>query len=224
MRHLGCYLSIFTVPNFLQLDHSGLYYGTPGRKVGIFSARHNSEAKASFFFSSPPLDYDRRDVEQQKNLLRRQFADEGWEVPKLLRMMDAAPDFYFDSVSQVRMDRWSAGRSVLVGDAAWCAWPLSGMGTGLAIVGAYILAGELKQADGNYPLAFARYESQMREYAAQSQKLAEGAENWFVPRTRWRLWLSTQMWRILPYTPWKNMMLEVPLKIASSIRLREYAD
>jgi 2-polyprenyl-6-methoxyphenol hydroxylase-like FAD-dependent oxidoreductase len=133
-------------------------------------------------------------------------------------MMDDAPDFYFDSISQIRMDRWSSGRSVLLGDAAWCPSPLSGMGTGMAAVGAYILAGELMEAQGNYTIAFPRYEALMRDYVKSCQKLAD----WFVPKTRWKLWLSTQMWRILPYTPWKNLMIEVPLKIANSITLTNY--
>jgi 2-polyprenyl-6-methoxyphenol hydroxylase-like FAD-dependent oxidoreductase len=221
IRHLGYYVSIFTTPNHMSLDHSGLYYGTLGKKVGIFSTRQNSEANASFFFASPPLEYDRRDIAEQKNILRDRFAHEDWEVPRLLEMMEHAPDFYFDSVSQIKMDRWSTGRAVLLGDAAYCASPLSGMGTGMAVVGAYILAGELKEAAGNHAIAFARYEALMREYVARCQKLAEGAD-WFVPRRRWKLWLSTQMWRILPYTPWKNMMIEIPLKTAKSISLNDY--
>jgi 2-polyprenyl-6-methoxyphenol hydroxylase-like FAD-dependent oxidoreductase len=64
--------------------------------------------------------------------------------------MESAPDFYFDSVSQVKMDRWSSGRCALLGDAAHCASPLSGLGIGMAVVGAYILAGELAEADGDY--------------------------------------------------------------------------
>jgi 2-polyprenyl-6-methoxyphenol hydroxylase-like FAD-dependent oxidoreductase len=218
IHDLGYYISIFTTPNFMNLDRSGLYYTTLGKRVGIFSARKNTEAKASFFFASPPLQYDRRDVAQQKRLLRDRFAREDWEVPRLLQMMDDAPDFYFDSISQIRMDRWSSGRSVLLGDAAWCPSPLSGMGTGMAAVGAYILAGELMEAQGNYTIAFPRYEALMRDYVKSCQKLAD----WFVPKTRWKLWLSTQMWRILPYTPWKNLMIEVPLKIANSITLTNY--
>jgi 2-polyprenyl-6-methoxyphenol hydroxylase-like FAD-dependent oxidoreductase len=221
IHDLGLYISIFTTPNFMNLDRSALYYGTLGKKVGIFSARENTEAKASFFFASPPLRYDRRDVAQQKQILRDRFAEEEWEVPRLLKMMDDAPDFYFDSISQIKMDRWSSGRSVLLGDAAWCPSPMSGMGTGMAAVGAYILAGELMEADGNHTVAFPRYEELMRDYVKQCQKLAEGAD-WMVPRTRWKLWLSTQMWRILPYTPWKNMMIEIPLKVSNSISLKSY--
>ena len=221
-RYLGYYVSIFTIPNYLHLDHAGLYYGTLGKKVGIFSGGDPEEAKASFFFSTDPLDYARRDPAQQKQILRKYFQQEGWELPRLLEYMESAPDFYFDSVSQIKMDRWSAGRSVLLGDAAWCASPLSGMGTGMAVVGAYVLAGELAEADGNHELAFEKYESAMRGFVEKCQGIADGGTDWFVPRTHFRLWLSTQMWKILPYTPWKNMMLEVPLKIANSIHLRDY--
>jgi 2-polyprenyl-6-methoxyphenol hydroxylase-like FAD-dependent oxidoreductase len=222
VRYLGYYVSIFTVPNYLDLKRSGLYYGTLGKKVGIFSGKDDGEAKASFFFASEPLKYDRRDMEQQRSILREQFAQEGWEVPRLMELMNQAPDFYLDSVSQVKMDRWSKGRSVLLGDAAHCASPLSGMGTGMAVVGAYVLAGELMEADGNYEVACERYEGLMRNFVTQCQQLADGGTDWFVPRTRFRLWLSNQMWRVLPYTPWKNMMIEVPLKIGNSISLKDY--
>ncbi|HEX4808164.1 MAG TPA: FAD-dependent monooxygenase [Bryobacteraceae bacterium] len=221
-RYLGYYVSIFTIPNYLNLDRSGLYYGTLGKKVGIFSGGDQREAKASFFFATEPLKYNRRDIEQQKRIVRDHFQQEGWEIPRLLELMEAAPDFYFDSVSQVKMDRWSAGRAVLLGDAAYCPSPLSGMGTGMAVVGAYVLAGELAEADGDYAVAFERYESLMRDFVKQCQGIADGGTNWFVPRTRFRLWLSTQMWKILPYTPWKNMMIEVPLRIGNSIRLKDY--
>lgn len=222
VRYLGYYVSIFTIPNYLNLDRSGLYYGTLGKKVGIFSGGDQRTATASFFFATEPLLYDRRDTEQQKNILRAHFQQDGWETSRLLEMLDAAPDFYFDSVSQVKMNRWSAGRTVLVGDAAYCASPLSGMGTGMAVVGAYVLAGELKEAGGDHALAFQGYESRMREFVNQCQGLADGGTNWFVPRTRVRLWLSNQMWKALPYTPWKNMMIEVPLKVGNSISLKDY--
>jgi hypothetical protein len=61
----------------------------------------------------------------------------------------------------------------------------------------------------------------MRDFVTQCQKLAEGAD-WFVPRTRFKLWFSQQMWKVLPYTPWKNVMIELPLKIGNSITLKEY--
>ncbi|MGA7521597.1 MAG: FAD-dependent monooxygenase [Acidobacteriaceae bacterium] len=223
VRYLGYYACVFTIPNYLNLDHAGLYYATLGKKVGIFSGGDGREAKASFFFATEPLDYARRDSAQQKKILRAHFQQEGWELPRLLELMEIAPDFYFDSVSQVKMDRWSKGRSVLLGDAAYCASPLSGMGTGMAVVGAYVLAGELAEADGDHRVAFGQYETRMRDFVQKCQGIADGGTDWFVPRTRFRLWLSTQMWKVLPYTPWKNMMIEVPLKIGNSIQLEDYA-
>jgi 2-polyprenyl-6-methoxyphenol hydroxylase-like FAD-dependent oxidoreductase len=176
----------------MDLDMSGLYYSTLAKRIGIFGARQNTEAKASFFFASEPLMYDRRDSAQQKEILRILFAGEGWEVPRLLTLMDSAPDFYFDSISQIKMDRWSKGRISLVG--------------------------ELKASDGDHAVAFARYENSMREYVEKCQKLGEGVD-WFVPKTRLKFWLSRQIWKILPYTPWKNMMIEIPARAANSIKL-----
>jgi 2-polyprenyl-6-methoxyphenol hydroxylase-like FAD-dependent oxidoreductase len=199
-----------------------LYYGSLGKKVGMFNGGELGEAKASFFFATPPFQYDRHDPQQQQSILRDHFLAEGWEVPRLLELMKTAPDFYFDSVSQIKMDRWSAGRSVLLGDAAYCASPLSGMGTGMAVVGAYVLAGELAEAGGDHFVAFERYETLMRDFVKKCQGIADGGTEWFVPQTRFRFWLSNQMWKILPYTPWKNMMIEVPLKIGNSINLKEY--
>lgn len=222
VRYLGYCVSIFTIPNYLNLENAGLYYNTLGKKVGIFSSGDRKEAKASFFFATEPLDHVRRDSGQQKKILRQHFRHEGWELPRLLEWMESAPDFYFDSVSQVKMDRWSTGRSVLLGDAAWCASPLSGMGTGMAVIGAYVLAGELAEANGDYQVAFKNYESLMRAFVEKCQGIADGGTDWFVPRTHFRLWLSTQMWKILPYTPWKNMMIEVPLRIGNSIQLKNY--
>jgi 2-polyprenyl-6-methoxyphenol hydroxylase-like FAD-dependent oxidoreductase len=221
VHDLGVYIAIFTTPNFMNLGMDALYYGTLGKRVGIFGARESSEAKASFYFASKPLTYDRRNIAEQKAILRERFGMEGWQVPRLLEYMETAPDFYFDSISQVKMDGWSKGRIALAGDAAHCGSPMSGMGTSMAAIGAYVLAGELKKADGDHQVAFAHYERNMREFTQNCQKLADGID-WFVPRTHFKQWLSLQMWKILPHTPWKNMMIEMPLRIANSIQLSSY--
>jgi len=222
MHHLGIYFAIFTTPNFMDLkEMAGLYYGTLGKRVGVFSADKDKEARASFYFASPQISYNYRDINQQKEMIRERFAGEQWQVPTLLKFMESAPDFYFDSVSQIKMDRWSSGRMALLGDAAYCASPMSGMGTSMAVIGAYILASELNAADGDHKAAFKSYEQQMRPFVGECQKLAEGAE-WFVPTTRFKLWFSQQIWKILPYTPWKNMMIEMPMKAANFIKLKNY--
>jgi 2-polyprenyl-6-methoxyphenol hydroxylase-like FAD-dependent oxidoreductase len=221
IRHLGLYIAVFTTPNFLTLGMDAIYYGSPGKRVGIFGAAKGTEARASFYFTADRFEYNYRDVEQQKQIVRQRFCRDEWEVPQMLKHMDTAPDFYFDSISQIKMDRWSKGRIALLGDAAHCASPMSGMGTSMAIIGAYILAGELKTPDGDHYTAFANYESQMRAFVLKCQKMANGID-WFVPKTNFKFWLSNQFWKMLPYSPWKNMMIEMPAKIANSITVKEY--
>jgi len=131
VKKLGLHASIFTVPNRLQLDYSGRLFSAPGSVAGVYSARKNTEARALLFFDGvKDGSYDHRDVAAQKRLVKQRFAGQGWCVPQLLADLDNAPDFYFDSVDQIRLDRWSKGRVALLGDAAYCASPLSGMGTG----------------------------------------------------------------------------------------------
>jgi 2-polyprenyl-6-methoxyphenol hydroxylase-like FAD-dependent oxidoreductase len=224
-RDLGLHSAVFTTANHLGLDHTGLLHSTPGRTAGIYSARDNTEAKAVFFFASnllPDGGYDPHDTAAQKKLLAEVFAGSGWEVPRLLREMWPAPDFYFDANSQIRLDRWSTGRVVLLGDAAWAAGP-GGNGTGTAMVGAYILAGELHAAGGDHRVAFARYEQQLRDYVAGNQKQASGGAGFLAPGTRRRIWLRNQMFRTLPYMPWKGLVARMAAKTASAINLPDYS-
>lgn len=100
------------------------------------------------------------------------MADDGWVRPKLLELMRSAPDFYFDEMSQIVMDHWSIGRVALVGDAAYCASPLSGQGTSLALLGAAVLAGELKLARTDHGLGFANYFKRFHPYTQRTQFLA----------------------------------------------------
>ena len=226
IRHLGLYLAIFTTPNDLGLDHWQLIHAVPGKSVTITSARENTDARAIFFFASPPLDYDHHDTRQQQDILASAFSTEQWEVPHLLKAMRHAPDFYFDSASQVRMDNWSAGRVTLLGDAGYCPSPLSGQGTSLALVGAYVLAGELQAAAGDHRAAFARYQQQMSGFVQQNQQIALGNAKRFTPGTRTRIWLQNQTIKALPYLPWKNLVLNLATKgvreAARAITLEDY--
>ena len=225
VRYLGMYLSVFTVPNDMGLDHWQLIHVSPGKSVTVTSARDNTEARAIFFFASPPLDYDHRDIGQQQELLEAAFAGQGWEIPRLLAAMRDAPDFYFDSVSQIRMDNWSADRVALVGDAGYCPSPLSGQGTSLALVGAYVLAGALQAAGGDHGVAFAAYQRRMRDFVTRNQQIAIGNTKRFIPQTRRQIWLQNQAIRTLPYLPGKKLVLDLATKgvreAANAIALEE---
>ncbi len=56
-------------------------------------------------------------VEEPKSILRDAFADSGWEWPQIEKELERTSDLYFDTVSQIQMDRWTKGRTALVGDA-----------------------------------------------------------------------------------------------------------
>ncbi len=223
IHNLGYYVAIFTTENHLNLDHTGRFYSVPGKTAGVYSARDNTEAKALFVFAAESLNYDRRDTMQQKVILANAFAGQGWEIPTLLNAMWDAPDFYFDSISQVQMERWSKGRVALLGDAGYGA-TMGGMGTGLAVVGAYVLAGELAAAGDDYRVAFARYERQLRAYATGCQKFGAGVGPSLAPRSWRQIWSRNQIFRILPYLPWKNVINTMTTKVASDIVLQRYAN
>ncbi|WP_045747413.1 FAD-dependent monooxygenase [Actinoplanes rectilineatus] len=172
LHHLGAYVGVFTAPNFLGLDRWQVWLRTANVGYGIYSARGNTEIRANLGFESGPLDYDRHDVDAQRTLVEQQLTGVGWETPRLLAAMWQADDFYFDAMAQTRMDRWSAGRVTLLGDAGYCPSPLSGQGTSLALVGAYVLADALARAGGDHRAGFARYEQRMRGFVTVNQALA----------------------------------------------------
>ncbi|MET3988160.1 FAD-dependent monooxygenase [Streptomyces sp. PvR034] len=182
VRHLGIYTAVFNLDNYLDLHRTGRLYAVPGKAANIFTARGDTEARAAFHFAADTLEYDRRDPTAHKRIIAERFDGEGWEVPRLLKEMDAAQEFFFDANAQVVMDTWSAGRVVLLGDAGYCAGPTSGRGTSQALIGAYLLAGELAARGGDHAAAFTAYEQRMRPYVAEHQALGrEGAERFFMP-------------------------------------------
>ncbi|MFJ8016478.1 FAD-dependent monooxygenase [Streptomyces sp. NPDC096339] len=225
IHDLGYYVSIFSVPNHLELDRWELTYVGPGRTALTYSTAKDHGAKAMFLFASTPLEYDRRDRTAQERLLADAYAGEGWEVPRLLESMDAAPDFYFDSLSQVRMDHWSTGRVALLGDAAYCASPASGQGTSLALVGAYVLAGELAAAQ-DHAAGLASYEREMRPFVEQNQKLGPANIKRMVLRSAGQVRISMAMLSLLGRLPGKEKLMAKAIepihKAATAITLKEY--
>jgi 2-polyprenyl-6-methoxyphenol hydroxylase-like FAD-dependent oxidoreductase len=93
-------------------------YSEQGKDRGHIPGAPEHRGGALFFFAST-LPYNRRDIDTQKEILAEEFSSAGWEVRRLLDAMWRAPDFYFDTVSQVQMPRWSRGRAALLRDAAY---------------------------------------------------------------------------------------------------------
>jgi 2-polyprenyl-6-methoxyphenol hydroxylase-like FAD-dependent oxidoreductase len=196
VRYLGHCGAFAEADPALGEDRWMTLYNLPGKSAGIYRSGNHSAAKAYFSFRQPDLPaYDYRDIEQQKRLLNDAFAGvSSWRVPQLLSGALSDPDFYFDSLSQVRMPSWSSGRITLVGDAAHCASPVAGAGAMLGLIGAYRLAGELAAAGGNHRAAFARYEEVHRPLVERSQS------NLFIgmvaPKHRAGIWARNTMARL----------------------------
>ncbi|MGW7481617.1 FAD-dependent monooxygenase [Nonomuraea muscovyensis] len=199
---IGAYLAVASVPNHLGLDGRMEGVLDIDRLAGMYGAAGLDEARALFLFRTPePLDYHHRDTARQRRLLREHFADLGWETPRLLDEADRAEAFYFDSITQLRLDTWSRGRVSLVGDAGYCPGPAVGGSTSLAVVGAYVLAGELALAGGDHERAFPAYEAEIGDYVRRSRAFALSAAKRLVPRTRLDLWGLAQAVRLLAVLP-----------------------
>ena len=168
--HLGSYLSTFTIPNYLGLSHTDLQCEANHKLVSINSDNNPEIARAGFMFRSQHILKDIRDEHEQKQFLCDTFIDFGWETQNILNRMPESDDFYFDAITQVKMNSWTKGRIALIGDAGYCPSPLSGQGNNLAFVGAYILAGELKTANANYMQAFPRYNALLRSFVDTNQE------------------------------------------------------
>ncbi|WP_405182278.1 FAD-dependent monooxygenase [Nocardia sp. NBC_01377] len=171
IRHLGLVLAFYSVPNEFGLDRWLLDYQESGRSAGLRPIGDAARAMAMFSFASEDFDVDYRDVAAQKRLLRERMAGMGWSTPRILAHLDDTHDFYLDQVAQVVMDRWSSGRVGLLGDAAFSSSPMSGQGTGLALVGAYLLAGELAAAGWDPEAGFAAFEARMRPFVEANQEI-----------------------------------------------------
>ncbi|WP_405800621.1 FAD-dependent monooxygenase [Streptomyces sp. NBC_01506] len=219
VSHLGYYAATWQSPNDLEVETGSVGYNTPGRLASVGADhRDPSRAGAFFVFAAPELSYDRHDPEQQKRLIADAFSGLGWEVPRLLDSLRRAPDLYFDSISRADVPTWSTGRVALVGDAA-CGATIGGMGTGTAVVAAYVLAGELARAADDHRAAFTRYEHRLRRYAEGCQTGGERTGKFLAPGTATGIRLRNG---VLSKRLFLNWMLKVGERVSSDVALPDY--
>ena len=201
-HYLGFTFNLFTMPNDLGLSQEGIVYAEPGRIAGVFAVRGNPDLFAFLIFATetPPFGAHADKAEQIQRTAAI-FADGGWQVPRMVEAMRHATDLYFDTVSQIRMPHWTRGRVALVGDAAYAPSFRAGQGSSMAMVGAYVLAGELAMHDDPAE-AFAAYETIVRPYIDANQALAfSDAANFIFPSTQEQLDQRNQMLASIPANP-----------------------
>ncbi|MFD3733122.1 FAD-dependent monooxygenase [Streptomyces sp. NPDC058632] len=182
-RYLGYCFAIFTMPNTFGLSRELVMWNTPGRAAALYAVGDNDELHAFLNFHQPePPFYALRNPDAQRDLVATVFACAGWEVPGMVDAMRDADDLFFDTAGQIRMPHWSSGRVVLVGDAAYAPSFLTGQGSSLALVGAYMLAHALA-TNRDHTAAFAAYERDVREFVAMNQALVDNGAATLFPTT-----------------------------------------
>jgi 2-polyprenyl-6-methoxyphenol hydroxylase-like FAD-dependent oxidoreductase len=226
-KPLGGYNAWFSAPDRIGLDGWFLLYQAPGGLNASMRPSHDpAVAKASLAFQSEPLSYDRRDLDEQRQILIERFAGAGWHCDELLAAAQEADDFYFDSFAQVHMPSWSSGRVTLVGDAGYCASPLSGMGTSLALVGAYILAGELGPADSldaeRIRAALGCYGTTMRPFVDICQDLPNTIDR-YAPKSASDIAINAMVMKWMQRWPFRSFAARKFFATADSITLPEYS-
>ena len=201
-RFIGGYLAVVSAPKTMARQGEMLGHVGVGRLAAIYTAEHLDDARVIFMYrSKQEIAYDHRDTLRQKELLRHAFNEMHPQVDRWLAEIDQTPTFYFDSISQLQLDTWSRGRVTLVGDAGYCPGPAVGGSTSLAVIGAYVLAGELAQADGDHARAFAGYQREMAETVRRSRAFARGAAKTVIPGSAAAVWAISRGLQLVSLLP-----------------------
>ena len=221
-KDLGYRFAVFESAGYAPRDENVyVLHAAASRQIGRFALRDGRTLFLLVFGSERANGVEPTGSADVRALLRTIFADAGWETDRILAAMDTTDDLYFDRVSQIRMPSWRRGRIALVGDAAMAVSFLAGEGAGLAMTGAYVLAGEIARAAGDYEQAFAAYEARLRPFIEGKQQTAESFASTFVPQTEFGIWLRNQATRLMALPGAANLMLGKSL--SDNFELPEYA-
>lgn len=221
-RSFDLYTAYFTIPRAPGDARQMRWFNAPGGLSVCVRPDNLGTSRALLSFQEAANGYEKLSPARQKTLLKEKFAGLKWETPRILAALDDAPDLYLDQISQVKMARWSKGRIALVGDAAYCASPISGMGTSLGMCGAYVLAGELGRHD-DHAQAFAAYESIMRPYVDQAQDVPLFAPRLASPHSRAGIALGQALLRMSNVPIVKSLLARFLTPKADALALPDYA-
>jgi 2-polyprenyl-6-methoxyphenol hydroxylase-like FAD-dependent oxidoreductase len=198
-KYLGYKVAAFDAEGYRPRDELVyVLYTEVHQQVGRFTMHGD---RTLFLFTFADDNAGTGDTVAQKAQLRKRFANSGWECPQIQKALDASDELYFDRVSQIHMEArpglWTDGRVTVLGDAAACVSLLAGQGSALAMVGAYILAGELHRSQGDYAQAFARYQQLFAPFVQEKQKAALRFAGFFAPKSKASLFFRNQVMNLL---------------------------
>ncbi|MBL1077159.1 FAD-dependent monooxygenase [Nocardia sp. 2] len=208
--YLGGYMSFYTIPSPAGVDpHWMTMHARPKASVGVRADADPATSKAIITLRTEQDPALRRDVPAQQQLIRDMLADAGWLAPEILAGMANTPDFYFDELVRIDMPTLSAGRVTLLGDSGFCGSPMTGMGTAMAIVGAYVLAGEIAATPGDLAGAQARYEEIVTPFLAKAKELPGGGIKMMLPNTEFGLKAAQLMGKLMTTRVMRPVMMKM---------------
>jgi 2-polyprenyl-6-methoxyphenol hydroxylase-like FAD-dependent oxidoreductase len=223
-RYIGFCFAGFTMPNTFGLDRGALAYTLPGKNAVIYATNDAGPAYAFLIFKYPTSPFRKSLTDEDKrDLTARMFEGvDGWIVPQMVEAMRKAEDLFFDSVSQIYMPVWSRGRVVLAGDAAHATSFMSGQGSSMALVGAYVLAGEIA-TKADYNSAFEAYEKLVRPFVEVNQALVEEGKRIMIPDTQEEIDARNEMFRkMAAEASGKVLQKDSSRQIHSALTLPDY--
>jgi 2-polyprenyl-6-methoxyphenol hydroxylase-like FAD-dependent oxidoreductase len=193
-RYLGYHVAAFSLPLAQEVSKRVVIYEEPDR-VAWFHDLSGDRMVAMLVFRTADLGHV--PVVERLPLLRKCYAGAGWITERALRELPDDTPIYFDSVTQIVMPKWSAGRVCLVGDACGCLTLIAGQGSHLAMGGAFVLANELARHQEDHMLAFESYENFLRPHVDRKQRQAAKFATSFVPSKRSWPWLRHLVMRAI---------------------------
>ncbi len=220
-RWMDMTIGYFTIPRESSDGTDSRWYNAPGGRVVFLRPDQYGTTRAVLMLQHEARSAEDESTDQAKAWLKETFSDAGWETPRVLEGLDKADDLYFEVLRQVKMDRWSDGRVALTGDAAWCTTPISGIGTTLAVVGAYVLAGELAKTE-NRAEAFQRCQRIMRPFVDQGQGVSKANQFWTHPHSKFGIAVQHTVLGVLSKAAIRDVFLKTTMRESEDIDLPNY--
>ncbi len=184
------------------------YTATGGRQISL-RPDNQGTIRAMLAFKDDKHNLASLPTEQALAELKVIFTGAGWQDTRVIEGFATSKDVYFDYLTQIKMSTYSEGRVCVTGDAAWCVTPIGGGGSSLALIGGYVLAAFLSQAESNaadsIESSLNQYEQWMRPMVDKAQSLPPGTPDLFYPQTKVGVGTMQTFIRIASFGPFRKL-------------------
>jgi 2-polyprenyl-6-methoxyphenol hydroxylase-like FAD-dependent oxidoreductase len=224
---LGTHVAYYFIPRIKSKTNMKTVYNCTGGRMIMRRSHSPTETQVLFLLkdNSPEISsISKASIEQQKAFWAQRFHDAGWQADTFLAGMETTDNWYCQEVVQVRTNTWHQGRVVLLGDAAHCPSHWSGMGTSSALVGAYVLAGEINRHPDDLTQAFVDYDKVLRPYVNECQKVHTSLIKLAMPETWWGVAILRFIFQVLCFLRLPELMSRFSTERDGGWQLPDYAE